>query len=75
LNNQGEIKAAITTLTCTTFTNIGTIQGTDALQLDASDRIVNQQGGQLLSDGITTLNAAAVDNHGWLQGRWLALNT
>ncbi|WP_276203295.1 hemagglutinin repeat-containing protein [Pectobacterium brasiliense] len=75
LNNQGEIKAANTTLTGTTVTNSGTIQGTAALQLDAADRIVNQQGGQLLSDGITTLNAAAVDNHGWLQGRGLALNT
>ncbi|MBN3172565.1 hemagglutinin repeat-containing protein [Pectobacterium brasiliense] len=75
LNNQGEIKAANTTLTGTTVTNSGTIQGTAALQLDAADRIVNQQGGQLLSDGITTLNAAAVDNLGWLQGRGLALNT
>ncbi|WP_275899911.1 hemagglutinin repeat-containing protein [Pectobacterium brasiliense] len=75
LANQGEIKAATTTLTGNTITNDGTVQGTAALQLDATDRIVNQQGGQLLSDGITTLNAAAVDNHGWLQGRGLALNT
>ncbi|QRN32497.1 hemagglutinin repeat-containing protein [Pectobacterium brasiliense] len=74
LANQGEIKAATTTLTGNTITNDGTVQGTAALQLDATDRIVNQQGGQLLSDGITTLNAAAVDNHGWLQGRGLAVN-
>ncbi|MFJ5464069.1 hemagglutinin repeat-containing protein [Pectobacterium sp. CHL-2024] len=75
LANQGEIKAATTTLMGNTLTNGGTVQGIAALQLDATDRIVNQQGGQLLSDGITTLNAAAVDNHGWLQGRGLALNT
>ncbi|PPE64673.1 hemagglutinin repeat-containing protein [Pectobacterium brasiliense] len=75
LANQGEIKAATTTLTGNTITNGGTVQGTAALQLDATDRIVNQQGGQLLSDGTTTLNAAAVDNFGWLQGRGLALNT
>ncbi|MEQ9879252.1 hemagglutinin repeat-containing protein [Pectobacterium aroidearum] len=75
LNNQGEIKAANTTLTGNTITNGGTVQGIAALQLDATDRIVNQQGGQLLSDGITTLNAAAVDNLGWLQGRGLAVNT
>ncbi|MFJ5501256.1 hemagglutinin repeat-containing protein [Pectobacterium sp. CHL-2024] len=75
LANQGEIKAATTTLTGNTITNDGTVQGTAALQLDATDRIVNQQAGQLLSDGITTLNAAAVDNHGWLQGRGLAVNT
>ncbi|MDG0806310.1 hemagglutinin repeat-containing protein, partial [Pectobacterium brasiliense] len=75
LDNQGDIKAATTTLTGTTVTNSGTIQGTAALQLDAADRIVNQQGGQLLSDGTTTLNAAAVYNLGWLQGRGLALNT
>ncbi|WP_315974985.1 hemagglutinin repeat-containing protein [Pectobacterium polaris] len=75
LDNQGDIKAAITTLTGNTLTNGGTVQGTTALQLDATDRIINQQGGQLLSDGITTLNAAAVDNLGWLQGRGLVLNT
>ncbi|WP_275898960.1 hemagglutinin repeat-containing protein [Pectobacterium brasiliense] len=75
LANQGDIKAATTTLTGNTLTNSGTVQGTAALQLDATDRIVNQQAGQLLSDGTTTLNAAAVDNLGWLQGRGLALNT
>ncbi|WP_308455376.1 hemagglutinin repeat-containing protein [Pectobacterium odoriferum] len=75
LDNQGDIKAANTTLTGNTLTNGGTVQGTAALQLDATDRIVNQQAGQLLSDGTTTLNAAAVDNHGWLQGRGLAVNT
>ncbi|MBN3145684.1 hemagglutinin repeat-containing protein [Pectobacterium brasiliense] len=75
LNNQGEIKAANTTLTGNTIINGGTVQGISALQLDATDRIVNQQAGQLLSDGITTLNAAVVDNLGWLQGRGLALNT
>ncbi|MFP9440031.1 hemagglutinin repeat-containing protein [Pectobacterium brasiliense] len=75
LDNQGDIKAATTTLTGNTVTNSGTVQGTAALQLDATDRIVNQQAGQLLSDGITTLNAAAVDNLGWLQGHELALNT
>ncbi|WP_379058775.1 hypothetical protein V6M93_21470 [Pectobacterium brasiliense] len=75
LDNQSDIKAATTTLTGNTITNGGTVQGTAALQLDATDRIVNQQGGQLLSDGITTLNAAAVDNLGWLQGRGLAVNT
>ncbi|WP_318840425.1 hemagglutinin repeat-containing protein [Pectobacterium polaris] len=75
LDNQGDIKATTTTLTGNTLTNGGTLQGTTALQLDATDRIVNQQGGQLLSDGTTTLNAAAVDNHGWLQGRGLVLNT
>ncbi|WP_350316719.1 hemagglutinin repeat-containing protein [Pectobacterium aroidearum] len=75
LANQGDIKAANTMLTGNTVTNGGTVQGTAALQLDATDRIVNQQGGQLLSDGTTTLNAAAVDNHGWLQGRGLAVNT
>ncbi|MGR6772230.1 hemagglutinin repeat-containing protein [Pectobacterium brasiliense] len=75
LANQGEIKAATTTLTGNTITNGGTVQGISALQLDATDRIVNQQAGQLLSDGTTTLNAVAVDNLGWLQGRGLALNT
>ncbi|MBA0186916.1 hemagglutinin repeat-containing protein [Pectobacterium odoriferum] len=75
LDNQGDINAANTTLTGNTLTNGGTVQGTAALQLDATDRIVNQQTGQLLSDGTTTLNAAAVDNHGWLQGRGLVLNT
>ncbi|WP_276203382.1 hemagglutinin repeat-containing protein [Pectobacterium brasiliense] len=75
LDNQGDIKAATTTLTGNTLTNGGTVQGTAALQLDATDRIVNQQGGQLLSDGTTTLNAAAVDNLGWLQGRGLLVNT
>ncbi|MFJ5378905.1 hemagglutinin repeat-containing protein, partial [Pectobacterium sp. CHL-2024] len=75
LDNQGDIKAATTTLTGKTLENGGTVQGIAALQLDATDRIVNQQGGQLLSDGTTTLNAAAVDNLGWLQGRGLALNT
>ncbi|MEQ9843263.1 hemagglutinin repeat-containing protein [Pectobacterium brasiliense] len=75
LDNQGDIKAAITTLTGNTLTNGGTVQGTAALQLDGKDKIVNQQGGQLLSDGTTTLNAPAVDNLGWLQGRGLALNT
>ncbi|WP_431889980.1 filamentous hemagglutinin N-terminal domain-containing protein [Pectobacterium colocasium] len=75
LTNQGDIKAATTTLTGNTLTNSGTVQGTAALQLDATDRIVNQQAGQLLSDGTTTLNAAAVDNLGWLQGRGLVVNT
>ncbi|WP_434998799.1 hemagglutinin repeat-containing protein [Pectobacterium brasiliense] len=75
LNNQGDIKAATTTLTGNTFTNGGTVQGTAALQLDATDRIVNQQAGQLLSDGTTTLSAAAVENLGWLQGRGLVVNT
>ncbi|WP_233958926.1 hemagglutinin repeat-containing protein [Pectobacterium versatile] len=75
LDNQGDIKAATTTLTGNTVTNGGTVQGTTELQLDATDRIINQQSGQLLSDGTTTLNAAAVDNHGWLQGRGLVLNT
>ncbi|WP_275899954.1 hemagglutinin repeat-containing protein [Pectobacterium brasiliense] len=75
LANQGDIKAATTILTGNTITNGGTVQGIAALQLDATDRIVNQQAGQLLSDGTTTLNAAAVDNLGWLQGRGLALNT
>ncbi|MCA6962735.1 hemagglutinin repeat-containing protein [Pectobacterium odoriferum] len=75
LNNQGDIKAATTTLMGSTITNGGTVQGTAALQLDGKDKIVNQQAGQLLSDGTTTLNAAAVDNHGWLQGRGLAVNT
>ncbi|MFJ5415777.1 hemagglutinin repeat-containing protein [Pectobacterium carotovorum] len=75
LDNQGDIKAATTTLTGSTITNGGTVQGTAALQLDGKEKIVNQQAGQLLSDGTTTLNAAAVDNHGWLQGRGLVLNT
>ncbi|WP_323744244.1 hemagglutinin repeat-containing protein [Pectobacterium carotovorum] len=75
LANQGDIKAATTTLTGNTLTNSGTVQGTTALQLDATDRIVNQQAGQLLSDGTTTLNAAAVENLGWLQGRGLTVNT
>ncbi|UYA60266.1 Putative large exoprotein involved in heme utilization or adhesion of ShlA/HecA/FhaA family [Pectobacterium sp. F1-1] len=75
LNNQGDIKAANTTLMGSIIANGGTVQGTAALQLDATDRIINQQGGQLLSDGTTTLNAAVVDNHGWLQGRGLAVNT
>ncbi|WP_433916015.1 hemagglutinin repeat-containing protein [Pectobacterium jejuense] len=75
LDNQGDIKAATTTLTGNTITNGGMVQGTSALQLDVTDRIINQQGGQLLSDGTTTLNAPAVDNHGWLQGRGLVLNT
>ncbi|MEI7088082.1 hemagglutinin repeat-containing protein, partial [Pectobacterium versatile] len=75
LDNQGDIKAATTTLTGSTITNGGTVQGTAALQLDGKEKIVNQQAGQLLSDGTTTLNAAAVDNHGWLQGRGLAVNT
>ncbi|MFJ5478297.1 hemagglutinin repeat-containing protein [Pectobacterium carotovorum] len=75
LNNQGDIKAATTTLTGNTLTNGGTVQGTAALQLDGKEKIVNQQAGQLLSDGTTTLNAAAVDNQGWLQGRGLAVNT
>ncbi|MEQ9947641.1 hemagglutinin repeat-containing protein [Pectobacterium aroidearum] len=75
LANQGDIKAANTTLAGNTLTNGGTVQGTAALQLDATDRIVNQQGGQLLSDGTTTLSAVAVDNLGWLQGHGLALNT
>ncbi|WP_273543753.1 hemagglutinin repeat-containing protein [Pectobacterium carotovorum] len=75
LDNQGDIKATTTTLTGSTITNGGTVQGTAALQLDGKDKIVNQQAGQLLSDGTTTLNATAVDNHGWLQGRGLAVNT
>ncbi|WP_317178157.1 hemagglutinin repeat-containing protein [Pectobacterium sp. HCp5_1] len=75
LDNQGDIKAATTTLTGKTLENGGTVQGIAALQLDATDRIVNQQGGQLLSDGTTTLNSAAVDNLGWLQGRGLVVNT
>ncbi|MEI7336143.1 hemagglutinin repeat-containing protein [Pectobacterium carotovorum] len=75
LENQGEIKAAATTLTGNTLTNSGTVQGTSSLQLDSKNSIINQQTGQLLSDGTTTLNAASVENHGWLQGRGLALNT
>ncbi|WP_289781086.1 hemagglutinin repeat-containing protein [Pectobacterium versatile] len=75
LNNQGDINAANTTLTGNTLTNGGTVQGIAALQLDGKEKIVNQQAGQLLSDGTTTINAAAVDNHGWLQGRGLVLNT
>ncbi|WP_072034242.1 hemagglutinin repeat-containing protein [Pectobacterium fontis] len=75
LDNQGEIKAANTTLTGNTLTNDGTVQGTAALQLDGKDKIINQQAGQLLSDGTTTLKAAAVENLGWLQGRGLAVNT
>ncbi|MEI7264192.1 hemagglutinin repeat-containing protein [Pectobacterium carotovorum] len=75
LDNQGDIKATTTTLTGSTITNGGTVQGTAALQLDGKEKIVNQQAGQLLSDGTTTLNATAVDNHGWLQGRGLAVNT
>ncbi|MDX6915006.1 hemagglutinin repeat-containing protein [Pectobacterium carotovorum] len=75
LDNQGDIKAATTMLTGNTITNGGTVQGTAALQLDGKEKIVNQQSGQLLSDGTTTLNAAAVENHGWLQGRGLVLNT
>ncbi|MEI0696900.1 hemagglutinin repeat-containing protein [Pectobacterium aroidearum] len=75
LANQGDIKAATTTLKGNTLTNSGTVQGTAALQLDATDRIVNQQAGQLLSDGTTTLKSAAVDNHGWLQGRGLEVQS
>ncbi|UYX08495.1 hemagglutinin repeat-containing protein [Pectobacterium cacticida] len=75
LANQGEIKAVNTTLTGNTVINGGTAQGTAALQLDAAERIVNQQAGQLLSDGTTTLKSAAVENHGWLQGRGLTVNT
>ncbi|AIK14231.1 hemolysin/hemagglutinin-like protein HecA precursor [Pectobacterium atrosepticum] len=75
LNNQGEIKAVNTMLTGNTVTNSGTVQGTAALQLDTIDRIVNQQAGQLLSDGTTTLKSAAVDNHGWLQGRGLEVQS
>ncbi|WP_258879858.1 hemagglutinin repeat-containing protein [Pectobacterium aroidearum] len=75
LANQGDIKAANTTLTGNTITNGGTVQGTAALQLDATDRIVNQQAGQLLSDGTTTLKSAAVENHGWLQGRGLEVQS
>nr|WP_326490018.1 hemagglutinin repeat-containing protein [Pectobacterium versatile] len=75
LDNQGDINAANTTLTGNTLTNSGTVQGTAALQLAATDKIVNQQAGQLLSDGTTTLNAPVVDNLGWLQGRGLVLNT
>ncbi|WP_350239062.1 hemagglutinin repeat-containing protein [Pectobacterium colocasium] len=75
LDNQGDIKAATTILTGNTVTNGGTVQGTAALQLDATDRIINQQSGQLLSDGTTTLKSAALENHGWLQGRGLVLNT
>ncbi|MEQ9943515.1 hemagglutinin repeat-containing protein [Pectobacterium aroidearum] len=75
LANQGDIKAATTTLTGNTITNGGTVQGTAALQLDAADRIVNQQAGQLLSDGTTTLKSAAVENHGWLQGRGLEVQS
>ncbi|MBQ4796546.1 hemolysin BL-binding protein, partial [Pectobacterium versatile] len=75
LNNQGDIKAVTTTLTGSTITNGGTVQGTAALQLDGKEKIVNQQAGQLLSDGTTTLNAPVVDNLGWLQGRGLVLNT
>ncbi|MEI7248655.1 hemagglutinin repeat-containing protein, partial [Pectobacterium carotovorum] len=75
LDNQGDINAATTTLMGSTITNGGTVQGTAALQLDGKEKIVNQQAGQLLSDGTTTLNAAAVDNQGWLQGRGLAVNT
>ncbi|MBA5601510.1 hemagglutinin repeat-containing protein [Pectobacterium aroidearum] len=75
LANQGDIKAATTTLTGNTLTNGGTVQGTAALQLDATDRIVNQQTGQLLSDGTTTLKSAAVENHGWLQGRGLEVQS
>ncbi|MEI7386803.1 hemolysin BL-binding protein, partial [Pectobacterium versatile] len=55
LNNQGDINAATTTLTGNTLTNGGTVQGTAALQLDGKEKIVNQQTGQLLSDGTTTL--------------------
>ncbi|WP_339097454.1 hemagglutinin repeat-containing protein [Pectobacterium brasiliense] len=75
LANQGDIKAATTSLTGNTVTNGGTVQGTAALQLDATDRIVNQQAGQLLSDGTTTLKSAAVENHGWLQGRGLEVQS
>ncbi|WP_409308717.1 hemagglutinin repeat-containing protein [Pectobacterium sp. B1J-3] len=71
VKNQGEIKAAVATLIGTTLTNTGTVQGITALLLNATGNIVNQQSGQLLSDGSTTLKAVVVENFGWLQGRAL----
>ncbi|MCL2892095.1 hemagglutinin repeat-containing protein [Brenneria tiliae] len=70
IDNQGAINAADLTLRgANGLNNNGVLQGSTSLKLESAGQLSNQQAGQILSDGTTTLQAAALDNAGWLQGR------
>ncbi|PWC18732.1 hemolysin BL-binding protein, partial [Brenneria nigrifluens DSM 30175 = ATCC 13028] len=70
IDNQGVINAADLTLRgANGLNNNGVLQGSTSLRLESAGQLSNQQAGQILSDGTTTLQAAALDNTGWLQGR------
>ncbi|PWC16292.1 hemagglutinin repeat-containing protein, partial [Brenneria corticis] len=70
IDNQGAINAADLTLRgANGLNNNGVLQGSTSLRLESAGQLSNQQAGQILSDGTTTLQAAALDNAGWLQGR------
>ncbi|NEG79806.1 filamentous hemagglutinin N-terminal domain-containing protein, partial [Pantoea agglomerans] len=53
--------------------NSGLIQGNQQVTL-AGDQLDNQQGGQLLSDGILNGNITSLNNHGAMQADQMALN-
>ncbi|WP_191922936.1 hemagglutinin repeat-containing protein [Pantoea agglomerans] len=53
--------------------NSGLIQGNQQITLEG-DQLDNQQGGQLLSDGILNGNITSVNNHGAMQADEMALN-
>ncbi|MCL2896794.1 hemagglutinin repeat-containing protein [Brenneria tiliae] len=70
IDNQGAINAADLTLRgANGLNNNGVLQGSTSLKLESAGQLSNQQAGQILSDGTATLQAAALDNAGWLQGR------
>ncbi|MGM3187539.1 hemagglutinin repeat-containing protein, partial [Musicola paradisiaca] len=75
LTNQGNIVADSLGLGGTDIRNQGLLQGRDNVTATAGGALVNQAGGQILSNGDTRLTARQVENSGWLQGQLLALNT
>ena len=73
IDNSGWLVAQALTLQ-SDLINSGLIQGSDRLSA-SGDRLVNRQGGQMLSAGALGLNAATqIDNQGALQGDTLQLN-
>ncbi|KEY58940.1 hemagglutinin repeat-containing protein [Serratia sp. DD3] len=74
LVNQGHWQAANLSLTGTSLFNSGVITGVNQLTGEINGDITQQAGGQILSNGTVTLNAAHLDNAGRIQAGTLALH-
>ncbi|MGC0904360.1 hemagglutinin repeat-containing protein [Pantoea agglomerans] len=71
-DNSGWLIAQVLTLRGDMI-NSGLIQGNQQITLEG-DQLDNQQGGQLLSDGILNGNITSLNNHGAMQADQIALN-